>query len=140
MGITPDQHFARLEQEQRRAAIAAADPEGASGRRLEQLLENGTTPEAAREALREVIDPELGIDIVSLGLVRDVTLADGEFVVQYTVTTPACPLSEVIEDEIRACLSRLPDVTGVQPRLVFDPPWEPEQMDEQARAALGWGG
>lgn len=139
MGITPDQHFARLEQEQRRAAIAAADPEGASGERLERLLENGLSPEAAREALRDVIDPELGIDIVSLGLVREVTLTGGDFVVEYTVTTPACPLSEVIEEEMRARLSRLPGVTGVEPRLVFDPPWEPEQMSEQARAALGWG-
>lgn len=139
MSITPDQHFARIERDQRQAEMAATEPPGAAQARLAELLKNGVTPAAAREKLREVIDPELGIDIVSLGLVRDILFDDGAFDVSFTVTTPACPLSEFIEDEIRSCLKRLPEVTSVETRLVFEPPWEPEQMSEEARNTLGWG-
>ena len=92
MSITPDQHFARIERDQRQAEMAAAEPPGAAQARLAELLKDGVTPAAAREKLREVIDPELGIDIVSLGLVRDILFEDGAFDISFTVTTPGLPI------------------------------------------------
>lgn len=101
-------------------------------------IEDQTTPEKIRDLLHEVIDPELGIDIVELGLLRDVTIENGVIDVCFTVTTPACPLSEFIEDEIRNCLDWLPGVRRVDVRCELEPPWTSEQMSDAAREALGW--
>lgn len=92
----------------------------------------------AREMLHDVIDPELGIDIVNLGLLRNVRI-DGEHAdITFTVTTPACPLSSYIEDEIRSCLWQLPGVKYTNVTCVYDPPWKPEDMSDLARRELGW--
>jgi metal-sulfur cluster biosynthetic enzyme len=94
--------------------------------------------ETARDLLHDVIDPELGIDIVNLGLLRDVSI-DGETAdVTFTVTTPACPLSSYIEDEIRSCLWQLPGIKFANVTCVHEPPWKPEDMTELARRHLGW--
>lgn len=95
--------------------------------------------ETARELLHEVIDPEIGLDIVELGLLRSVEIEDGSARVQFTVTTPACPLSSYIENEIRACLWQLPGLREVEVECVHRPPWTPDDMSQAARAALGWG-
>lgn len=88
--------------------------------------------------LHDVIDPELGIDIVNLGLLRNVRI-DGEHAdITFTVTTPACPLSSYIEDEIRSCLWQLPGVKYTNVTCVYDPPWKPEDMSARARRDLGW--
>lgn len=102
------------------------------------LFEKDELVETARELLHEVIDPEIGIDIVNLGLLRSIEI-DGDIVrVQFTVTTPACPLSSYIENQIRTCLWQLPGVSQSEIELVYQPPWTPEDMTETARAALGW--
>ncbi len=102
------------------------------------LLIDAPSGEAVRALLREVIDPELGLDIVELGLVRSVEIADGMARVRFTVTTPACPLSSYIEDEIRACLWQLPGLRELDIACELEPAWQPEEMSDDARAALGW--
>lgn len=113
---------------------APAEPTEAPG--LDAL--NGATPDLIRELLKSVIDPELGIDIVNLGLLRSVEI-DGDVArVRFTVTTPACPLSSYIEDEIRTCLWQIQGLGDVDVECVMSPPWQPEDMTDVARAALGW--
>ncbi|HEX6979495.1 MAG TPA: metal-sulfur cluster assembly factor [Alphaproteobacteria bacterium] len=92
-----------------------------------------------REALREVIDPEIGINIVDLGLVYGIEVADDRVRIEVTMTTPACPLGDYITREIRGVLQRVTgsrDATEVV--LVWDPPWKPEMMSDAAKRALGW--
>ncbi len=102
------------------------------------LLAGELTSGHVRGLLRDVIDPELGLDIVELGLLRSVEIADGAVRVRFTVTTPACPLSSYIEDEIRACLWQLPGVRDLDIACELEPAWQPEDMSDAARAALGW--
>lgn len=92
----------------------------------------------AREMLYDVIDPELGVDIVNLGLLRKVEINGDTAHVDFTVTTPACPLSSYIEDEIRSCLWQLPGLKTTTVDCVYDPPWKPEDMTDFARSQLGW--
>lgn len=95
--------------------------------------------QALLAALRRVDDPEVGISIVDLGLVCGIDRRPEEIVVRLTMTSPACPLSSVIEDEIRQALVPLVDAgTQVRIELVYDPPWEPSRMSASAKAALGW--
>lgn len=96
------------------------------------------TAEVIRDMLHEVIDPELGIDIVELGLLRGVEVDGGLARIVFTVTTPACPLSTYLEDQINYCLWQLDDLEDLEVECVLDPPWTPEDMSEDARAALGW--
>ena len=99
------------------------------------------TREAVLHALRAVIDPEVGVDIVSLGLVYDVDIAPGGVVrVNLTMTTPACPLGEDIIEQAYAALSEVPGCEAPDVQLVWDPPWTPERMSAEARQQLGEGG
>jgi metal-sulfur cluster biosynthetic enzyme len=96
--------------------------------------------EAVWEALREVVDPELGINIVDLGLVYDVRLSDGVAHLSVTLTSPACPLTDEIEGQVFAVLDGL--VTDHAIEWVWTPPWSPAAMTEDGRAqarALGLG-
>ncbi len=91
------------------------------------------------EVLREVVDPELGIDIVDLGLVYDVVFQDGTARVAVTMTTPACPLHSYVLGAIEHALrTSLPEIRAVDVRLVWDPPWHPEMMSQEAKRQLGW--
>lgn len=105
---------------------------------ITQLLDEGSEADQLRELLRDVIDPELGVDIVELGLLREVTVRAGVARIRFTVTTPACPLTGYIEDEIHACLQQAPALRQVLVESELEPPWKPEDMSEVARAALGW--
>ena len=80
------------------------------------------------DALRAVIDPELGMDIVTLGLVYDVRLDEGIAHVTHTLTTRGCPMQHAIRTGIVNAAQRLPGVVGVAPHLVFDPEWHPGMM------------
>ena len=92
----------------------------------------------ALTALRTVIDPELGLDVVALGLVYGVDVRDRDVTVMLTMTTPACPLGEQIVEEAERCLLAVDGVRNATVNLVWDPPWTPDRMSEEARQALGW--
>jgi len=94
--------------------------------------------EQVLEALKAVIDPELGINIVDLGLVYDVDISpDGLVHIEYTLTTMGCPIGPLIEQQMQSALGNL-GVTEVESELVLRPPWTPEMMSEEAKAALGY--
>ncbi len=89
-------------------------------------------------ALREVIDPEIGQNVVDLGLVYGVEVEGGVVRVRLTMTTPACPLGEEIVRDAERRLGAVAGVTAAHVALVWDPPWTPERMSPAAKAALGW--
>ena len=89
------------------------------------------------EALKEVHDPELGINIVDLGLVYDVDIEDGRVHISYTLTTMGCPIGPHIEAQMKQVLEPIEGVEEVEAELTLTPPWTPEQMSEEAKAALG---
>ena len=99
---------------------------------------DGPTREAVLDVLKGVVDPELGINIVDLGLVYRVEIEDGVVVIDYTLTTMGCPIGPLIEQQMQALVSPLGGVRGVQPQMVIRPPWSPEMMSEEAKAALGY--
>ncbi|KPN97461.1 metal-sulfur cluster assembly factor [Lysinibacillus sp. ZYM-1] len=89
-------------------------------------------------ALENVIDPELGIDIVNLGLVYDVDLDDeGLATVTMTLTSMGCPLGPVIVDQVNTALSELPEVKSTNVNIVWNPPWSKDKMSRYAKMALG---
>jgi metal-sulfur cluster biosynthetic enzyme len=89
-------------------------------------------------ALRSVIDPELGLNIVDLGLVYKAERSNDAIHVELTMTTPACPLGEMIVQEIKGVLAdRFPNVADASVKIVWDPPWSPEKMTGDARKQLG---
>lgn len=89
-------------------------------------------------ALENVIDPELGIDIVNLGLVYELDLNDeGLCTVTMTLTSMGCPLGPIIVDQIRTALSELPEVKDVEVNIVWNPPWSKDKMSRYAKMALG---
>jgi metal-sulfur cluster biosynthetic enzyme len=100
-----------------------------------------TTEDQVRETLRaEVYDPELGLNIVDLGLVYDITVADNKADVTMTLTSPGCPLGPELITDIRRALSQYDDVDEVDVHLVFAPPWHPSMMSEEAKDELGYFG
>jgi metal-sulfur cluster biosynthetic enzyme len=89
-------------------------------------------------ALKAVIDPELGINIVDLGLVYQAAHGANGIDIALTMTTPACPLGEMMTEEIKLVLrDRFPDTPDVRVELVWNPPWSPELMSEESRRQLG---
>jgi metal-sulfur cluster biosynthetic enzyme len=95
-----------------------------------------------REALKQVIDPELFVNIVDLGLIYDVTITDAEegksnVDVQMTMTSPACPAGPQLLGQSKQVVSNLEGVAAADIRLVMDPPWTPDRMTEDARDQLG---
>ena len=97
------------------------------------------TADDVMDALREVIDPELGLDVVSLGLVYGVEVDDGgEATVRMTLTTPYCPLGPMLESQVHAATQFLPGIQGVKVDLVWDPPWDPHTMaSDEVKLELG---
>ena len=94
--------------------------------------------EVARKALRAVKDPELGLNIIDIGLVYDVTVSDeGHAHVRMTLTSPGCPAGTEIMDDVRRTITDLDGVNTVEVELVWDPYWTPERMDPRVRAFLG---
>ncbi|HZU14457.1 MAG TPA: metal-sulfur cluster assembly factor [Chloroflexota bacterium] len=101
------------------------------------MTETTVTEEIVREALREnVIDPEIGINIVDLGLVYGIEVADNVADITMTLTTPLCPLGPILEDSVKLAMEPL----GVAPRinLVWEPRWDLSMMSEDARLELGF--
>ena len=90
------------------------------------------------EALEEVIDPELGLDFVSLGLVYDVETQGSDVYVTFTLTYPGCPIGPQVSEQVKEFVGELEGVERVHPKMVFDPPWTPDMMSEDAKFALGY--
>jgi len=91
------------------------------------------------EALRQVEDPELGMDIVELGLFYDAAIEGTTVKVTFTLTSMGCPVGPMIEEDIRRVVSEIPDVEEVESELTFEPPWSPERMSDDAKFILGFG-
>lgn len=91
-----------------------------------------------RTDLREVIDPELGVDIVSLGLVYGLELGDRAAAVLMTTTTPACPLGGYLTDEVRRVLAKSGAVDHVEVEFTHHPAWTPEMMSTEVKQSFGW--
>ncbi len=103
------------------------------------MFDTMITDELVYAALHEVIDPELGINIVDLGLVYGVDIGDdGHIAIDLTLTTPGCPLHASFRQDIEETLWRsIPGLQGVSVELVWSPPWTPDLISDQGRAELG---
>ena len=97
------------------------------------------TKEQVVEALRAVEDPELGMDIVELGLVYDVEVEGPKVKVIHTLTSMGCPVGPMIQENIDEIARSMSDVEDVEVELTWDPPWSPEKMSEDAKFILGFG-
>ncbi|HEV8251667.1 MAG TPA: metal-sulfur cluster assembly factor [Gaiellaceae bacterium] len=95
--------------------------------------------EEVMEALREVEDPELGMDIVELGLLYDVEIEDSKVHVKHSLTSMGCPAGPMIQEGIYEAVQRVPGVEAIEVELTWDPPWTPEKMSEDAKFILGFG-
>ena len=96
-----------------------------------------TFKDKALEALEQVIDPELGVDIVNLGLIYDVELDAGICTVTMTLTIMGCPLSDMLAEDIDNTLSQLPEIDTVKINLVWEPAWSVDKISRQAKIMLG---
>jgi metal-sulfur cluster biosynthetic enzyme len=96
------------------------------------------TIEDVTDVLRDVIDPELGLDFVELGLIYDVQIDGPTVRITYTLTSPGCPIGPQVSEQIEEFVSELDGVEEVQPTMTFSPPWTPERMSEDAKFALGF--
>jgi metal-sulfur cluster biosynthetic enzyme len=97
------------------------------------------TREDVFEALKVVEDPELGMDIVELGLVYEVEVEGPKVHVTYSLTSMGCPVGPLIEQQIAETVSEMPGVEEVEPELTWSPPWSPEKMSDDAKFILGFG-
>ena len=103
------------------------------------MTTSAIAPERVIDALRQVIDPELGVNVVDLGLIYGVTAEGDGVCVDMTLTTPGCPLHASISEAVETAVRLLvPGVAAVCVNLVWDPPWSPERITEAGRRELGW--
>ena len=96
------------------------------------------TVDDVTEALENVIDPELGLDFVELGLVYDVEVEGGRVDITFTLTSPGCPIGPQVTEQMKEFVGELDGVEEVVPTMVFTPPWTPDRMSEDAKFALGY--
>jgi metal-sulfur cluster biosynthetic enzyme len=95
------------------------------------------TEKEIQQALKKVKDPELGLDLLTLGLVYDIQIQAAEVTAIISLTSPMCPVAEQIVDEARLAIAKVDGVEKADVRLTFDPPWTPERMDPLIRSSLG---
>lgn len=96
------------------------------------------TEERVREALKGVWDPELGVNVVDLGLIYDIDIQDGVVKVKMTLTTQGCPLHESMPEWVREAVEKLEGVERAEVEVVWSPPWNPDMMSEEAKELLGY--
>ncbi len=117
----------------------ADDDNTAAAHRWFERQNQASVEDQVREALKGVIDPEMGINIVDLGLVYDVAVSpEGRAEVVMTLTSPGCPLGPVIHEQVQQALHGVYGVDEVAVTLVWSPPWRPEMMSEDAKLELGY--
>ena len=110
-----------------------------SERSMENTLDTETLTTQIYDALHNVYDPELGVNIVDLGLVYGVDIRDDGFVtLTMTLTTPGCPMHESIGEGVGAALSTIAGITGGEIKIVWEPRWDPSMLTEAGRAELGY--
>jgi metal-sulfur cluster biosynthetic enzyme len=125
--------------EQATSEAAPVSPEADQGSARGDTNGGPATEQSVLEALKHVVDPELGINIVDLGLVYDVDITEsGAIHIEYTLTTMGCPIGPLIEQQMQSFLEGVPGVASVEAEMVLRPPWTPEMMSEEAKAALGY--
>jgi metal-sulfur cluster biosynthetic enzyme len=117
---------------------SAPDPGRGGIRTAPTRLALMATVDEVTDALRDVIDPELGLDFVELGLIYEVEVDGGTVRVTYTLTSPGCPIGPQVSEQIEEFVGDLDGVQDVQPTMTFTPPWSPELMSEDAKFALGF--
>src|SRR3954467_15235607 len=91
------------------------------------------------EALRQVEDPELGMDIVELGLFYDAEIEGPNVKVVFSLTSMGCPAGQMIQEDIERAVQEIPGFEEVSSELTFEPPWTPDKMSEDAKFILGFG-
>ncbi len=96
------------------------------------------TREEIDQVLRSCYDPEIPVNILDLGLIYDVNWDDEKVNVKMTLTAPGCGMGPLIAEDVRTKLLSLPGIKDAKVQLVFDPPWTPERMSDDAKKALGW--
>ncbi|MEK6228120.1 MAG: metal-sulfur cluster assembly factor [Actinomycetota bacterium] len=96
------------------------------------------TVDDVQEALENVIDPELGLDFVELGLVYDIAVEGEEVFITFSLTSAGCPIGPQVSEQMEEFVGELEGVSAVYPKLVFTPQWTPERMSEDAKFALGF--
>jgi metal-sulfur cluster biosynthetic enzyme len=101
-------------------------------------VSNMPTEDEVMDALSNVIDPELGLDFVELGLIYSVEVNGGNVSVTFTLTTPGCPIGPQVTEQIDEFVGELEGVSSVESQMVFTPAWSPEMMSEDAKFALGY--
>jgi metal-sulfur cluster biosynthetic enzyme len=130
------------------APPVAVEPAGGAPPVMEPIVAPATEPDSGAspnveledvmDALSNVIDPELGLDFVELGLVYGVEVDDGAVHITFTLTTPACPIGPQVTEQMEEFVGELEGVKSVECEMVFVPPWSPERMSEDAKFALGF--
>jgi metal-sulfur cluster biosynthetic enzyme len=96
------------------------------------------TVEEVQDALTNVIDPELGLDFVELGLIYEIEIDEGRVHVTFSLTAPGCPIGPEVAEQIDEFVSELDGVEAVSSTMVFTPPWTPDRMSDDAKFALGY--
>lgn len=97
------------------------------------------TEEAVREALKEVVDPEIGLDVINLGLIYGIKIDGGRVDVTMTLTSPACPVGPMFLNSVQSAVLVVPGVTACNVDLVFSPPWDPRTMaSDEAKMMMGF--
>jgi metal-sulfur cluster biosynthetic enzyme len=96
------------------------------------------TVDDVEAALSNVIDPELGLDFVELGLIYGIDIDGGDVHVTFSLTTPACPIGPQVTEQIEEFVGELDGVNNVTTSMIFTPPWSPDRMSEDAKFALGY--
>jgi FeS assembly SUF system protein len=104
----------------------------------EEPASNNELVDSVIEALKSIYDPEIPVDIYELGLIYDVAISeDGDAVVTMTLTTPHCPVAESMPGEVELRVLSVPGIRDAEVKLVWDPPWDPSKMSDEARLELG---
>ena len=96
------------------------------------------TVDDVQEALTNVIDPELGLDFVELGLIYGVEVEGGDVFISFTLTSPGCPIGPQVAEQMEEFVGELDGVAAVHPTMTFSPAWTPDMMSEEAKFALGY--
>jgi metal-sulfur cluster biosynthetic enzyme len=105
---------------------------------LRATIERMPSVDDVEAALTNVIDPELGLDFVELGLIYGIEVESGDVHVTFTLTSPGCPIGPQVTEQIDEFVSELDGVTSVESTMIFNPPWTPDRMSEDAKFALGF--